>query len=218
MSEEALGEGRPEDAHQQAVKLTQSELDRLIDRKFGDGYAKAEAKFAGEIERLRARLTEVESDNERLSRAVKEDPGDGESGELDQLRGRVAELAGAEKRAALVSAAARAGAVDPELVCVALAAKLGETQPGRFVPLRPDGTVVLDEDNQPVSLDAFVAGFLAERPYLARPASRGGSGMAHGASAAVGSLEGLTPEDLRKMNADERRELLDARSAGSFRW
>jgi len=204
-------------ADERKVQLTQLELDRLIDRKFGDGYAKAEAKFKEELEAMKTRAAQLETENERLSAELEERGSPEDIQELQQLRARLQTLADAEKRSRIVSAAARAGAVDPEIVALALGDKVKEGESGELIPVGPDGLGLLGEDGRPLSLDAFVADFLNERPYLARPATRGGSGMGRSAAAgSVGSIEGLTPEEIKGMSARERRALVE--KSKSFRW
>ena len=102
---------------------------------------------------------------------------------------------------------------------MALGDKVKGNGSGEFEPVGPDGLSPLGEDGRPVSLDAFVADFLNERPYLARPATRGGSGMGRSAATgSVGSIEGLSPEDLRGMSASERKALVECQTPRSFRW
>jgi len=222
MSETSMHEGRSDGSNtsdESKVQLSQLELDRLIDRKFGDGYAKAEGKLKGELELMNNKLAELEAERKRLSGELEEQSRGEDYGEMEELRNRVRNLAEADKRSRIITVAARTGALDPELVALALSDKVKADESGELIPVGPDGLCLPGEDGQPTSLESMVAGFLNERPYLVRPAFQGGSGTARaGTSGSVGTIEGLSPEDLKRMSSIERKALLEANRTRSFRW
>jgi len=204
---------------ERVVELTQGELDRLIDRKFGDGYSKAESKAQEEMGMLTGRVEELEGENRRLSQELSERSGTEAGEEIAQMKRCLGELAEAEKRATLVSLAARGGAIDPEIVALALGSVVRRDEKGNLVATGPDGAAALDDEGKPVALGQIVKDFLDERPYLARASTTGGSGMGRpGSPALAGTLEGLSPREISRMSADERRALAESRSQGSFRW
>ena len=201
------------------VELTQAELDRLIDRKFGDGYSKAEGKLQEEMEKSAGRIEQLEAENRRLEGELAERGGTREAEEINEMKRRLAELAEAEKRATLVSLAARSGAIDPEIVSLALGAVVRSDERGGLVATGRDGAVLLDDEGKPRAIEDIVREFLAERPYLARANTTGGSGMGRpGESVCAGSLEGVSPQEISRMSSEERRALVESRSRGSFRW
>jgi hypothetical protein len=127
-----------------SATFTQAQLDAIV----GDRLARERAKFEGfdDLKAKAAKLDEIEaaslSETERLSRELEAERASRTAAEqraTDALR-----------RSSVVSAAQRAGAIDPDAV----------------LALLPEGSVTVKDDGSVTGVDEAVSALLAAKPYL----------------------------------------------------
>lgn len=166
----------------------QAKIQELVNQSFGKGAGKAEAKAM-------ARIQELETENAKLKGGDKKDGKDQPKTYdeatlkqlLDQAKGefepkltaaqqRIEKLMGHQRSAAIVSAAAKHKAIDPDVVAKLVADSVSFDEDGRLVVLDEKGQPRLNQKAEPLAVEDHVKQFLAERPFLAQAANAGGAG------------------------------------------
>lgn len=213
-NDEQKGGGEPQDETQdqgkarevppeQRPNLTQADLNKLIDAKFSEAFEKATSKVQGEmLSRLGA--SSIDELEEKVRGGKQSAAGDDEKAEavreaLDSARKEWSstqselEKSLAEKdtlinrmgvETALVNAATKAAAHDPDDVVRALSNRLRvNLKSGRVEVLTDGGNVAIGSDGDPLTVDDAVLELRGKKPHLFRDSTRPGSGERAGEGA-----------------------------------
>lgn len=192
----------------------QAKVQELINQAFGKASGKAEQKAATRIAELEAEIAKLKGgdqgtkDGKETAKGYDEDSVkkllEGVRGEYEPKLTAATEiidrLKGHQRNAAIVSAAAKAKAVDPEVVAKLIGDSVGFDEEGRLVVLETSGQPKLNRKAEPMAVEEFVAQYLDERPYLKQAANAGGGGS--GTKAAGGGQ----PPERPKSFADAARQ------------
>lgn len=95
---------------------------------------------------------------------------------LKAAEDRVSKLLEKERSAAIISAAARANAIDPEDVSLLVGRHVSHDEDGALVVLNEKGTPRLNSKGEPLSVEEFVKAFVESKPHLKRGSGTSGAG------------------------------------------
>lgn len=165
------------------ITLTQDQLDEMIERRLN----RERTKFQKEIDALK-----------KPAKPEPKDPPQGKpedktytQAELQQLLAqkdeeykpklmaaeeRVAKLLEKERSAAIIGAAAKANAIDPEDVALLVGRFVAHDEDGNVVVLNERGSNRLNAKGEPMSVEEFVKSFVDSKPHLKRGSNTPGVG------------------------------------------
>jgi len=215
-------------------------LEDKINEAYARGASKAEKTFQTQITDLQAQVTELKKPKPPKG-GDKGGEGDGQGEktfsrkELDQILAerdkewdakvkpereareaaekRAQDLLTKDKTAALVSAAAKAKAVDPEEVSQLLEGKIGHDDDGKLIVLNETipGAAKLGKDGKPLSIDQFVADWIDARPHHKAGSGNPGAGSGSRNNSPGGAGGGAAPKTFQEANAALAKTLSGAK-------
>ena len=172
-------------------------LEAKINEAFGRGAAKAERELTAKIAELESQLKakaeqpKAESagksySDDDLKKAIAaretelkgllEQTQKDSQTKLSAAEQRIAALLDKDKTAAIVTAAAKANAIDPSDVVALVGGMVHHGDDGSLVVLNEQGQPKLGKNGDPMTVEDFVATYLAAKPHLVRGANTGGAG------------------------------------------
>ena len=215
VAQETGSEAPQETTNQAEAKFTQEDVDRIIRARLAQAERKYEGVDLNEYQQLKQAASEAEN-AQMIKKEQFEELLQKQKAEADQRIGQLqTELQRVHVDGALVNAASKHRAVNPEHVASLMKANIRLGQNGVAEVLDADGQVRYNtETAMPVTIDEAVAEFLTENAYFrsAAPAGAGTSGNAtHTASREV-SLA-----DLDMKNPEHRKIYKEKFSIGQTR-
>ncbi len=197
----------------------QARMQEIINETYGKAFGKAQSDHAAQLKALQDEIAKLKGGK---SGGKDEKGGDGKGyGEddvkklLDGVRGeyepkltayqqQVEQLRNHQRTAAIVSAAAKAKAVDPEVVAKLIGPDVGFDDEQRLVVLDANGRPRLNHKAEPMSIEEYVTAVLNERPYLRQATNAGGAGSS------TQGRPGTTKQDRPKNWAQAEAQLAQA--------
>lgn len=187
MSEENEQTGAPsqekqpvEFTHEQQVKLNE-----LINQAHGKAYGKAQKEHSDKIAALEAQIAKLTAKPDKTEKQGYDEDAvrklvDGVRAEYEpQVKGyqdQIGKLMGHQRNAAIVSAAARANAVDPDVVASLMGDRVGFDDEHGLIVIGSNGQPELNSKAAPKSVEEAVREFLDAKPYLKKASNSGGAG------------------------------------------
>lgn len=178
----------------------QAKLQELMDASYARGAGKAEKEWSKKFADLEARIpgakpaepkpkdvektysqTEVQ---ELLQESLKEPESKTKAAEA-----RIGQLLEKDRTSAIVTAAARAKAIDPEDIATLAGRFVAHDEDGALVVLNEKGQPRLNAKGEPMTVDEFVKQFVDSKPHLKQGTGIAGAGSGSG----NGVSKGATP-------------------------
>ncbi len=188
------GGGDPQDPKPGAefTPEQQAKLQELINDAFGKGASKAEKAQASKIQQLEAELAKLKTPKPQDKPQDKPEGKVYTQAELQDLLNqkdqeykpkltaaeeRVAKLLDKERLASIISAAAKANAIDPDDVALLVGRFVTHDDDGKVIVLNEHGNAArLNSKGDPMSVEEFVKSFVDGKPHLKRGANTPGVG------------------------------------------
>ena len=187
------GGGAPQDSKPGAefTPEQQAKLQELINDAFGKGASKAEKAQATRIQELEAELAKFKNQKPQDKPEEKPEGKVYTQAEVQELLAkrdeefkpkltaaeeRVAKLLEKERSAAIIGAAAKANAIDPEDVALLVGRYVAHDEDGNVVVLNERGSTRLNSKGDPMTVEEFVKSFVDTKPHLKRGANTPGVG------------------------------------------
>lgn len=150
----------------------QAKVNELIDK----AHAKALGKAEKQMSDLRAELEALKADKSKKTESTFDEAAAKKLLAETEARyqAQITQMLGTQKSGLLMTAAAKANAVNPEVV----AKLVGDSvvyEDGKW-SVQVDGKTVTNARLEPMTVDEFIAKYLDENPYLKRAANAGGAG------------------------------------------
>lgn len=200
----------------------QAKVQELIDATYAKAAAKTEAKVKGELEKLQAELEKLkggENGGEKPGDKTKDADKGGEKTytkeQLDRLLAdaderhsaklkveaekvtvaeeRALKLLEKDRTAAIVSAAAKAQAIDPEEVAALTLRHVAHDDEGNITVLNEKGGARLGPKGDPLTVEEFIRDWIEKRPHHKRGSGTGGAGSGTDGKPGQADLAKLTP-------------------------
>lgn len=169
----------------------QAKLQELINDAFGKGASKAEKAQAARIQQLEAELAKLKTPKPQDKPQDKPEGKTYTQAELQELLAqrdeeykpkltaaeeRVTKLLEKERSAAIIGAAAKANAIDPEDVALLVGRFVTHDEDGSVVVLGERGTPRLNAKGESMSVEEFVKSYVDSKPHLKRGSNTPGVG------------------------------------------
>lgn len=199
----------------------QAKVQELIDGTYAKAAAKTEAKFKAEMEKLQAEIEKLKGGDGKDG--DKGDKG-GDKGDKTYTKEQVDQaLAQAEERheiklkaeaearksaeekatnllvkdrqAAIISAAAKANAINPDEIVLLTGHQIAHDEEGNIIVLNDKGGARLGPKGDPLTVEEFIRDFIEKRPNHKKGSGTGGAGSDTGNRQSGDSSTPKTPRD-----------------------
>ena len=221
---DAMAEDKKSGEEDAKAGLTQDQINALIDKRYEKAYAKAKTEYEDKIKALEAKLKKPDSNKkdgssdenksnegyiskEELEKLLEQK--DKEYSEKEKtLSEKLNSLSSQKKTAAIINAAAKLNAINPEVVAKLCADTVKIDESGNIFIANENGNPIVGTDGKELTIDKHVESFLKENEYLVKPSGTQGAGsntqgggQSAGNNVSLDNLATMSTADYEK-NAD----------------